>query len=85
MPSTYLSTGLAKALRLIANLGNSRPMNGQGIDQAIARIEAALARINSAAELLPANSDTSAGDSSMRQELASTLKQLDALIESLEG
>ncbi|MBE5072701.1 hypothetical protein IM511_00095 [Erythrobacteraceae bacterium E2-1 Yellow Sea] len=60
-------------------------MNGQGIDQAIARIEAALARINSAAELLPANSDTSAGDSSMRQELASTLKQLDALIESLEG
>ena len=69
----------------MVNLGNSAVMTGQGIDQAIARIEAALARISAAADALPANSTTSADDVTMRQELAGTLKQLDALIESLEG
>lgn len=60
-------------------------MSGDGIDQAIARIEAALARISAAADALPTAPAASADDSAMRQELAGTLKQLDALIESLEG
>jgi len=71
-------------LRQIVNLGNSWSMDGQGIDQAIARIEAALARINAAADNLASGSSASPDGSMMHAEVAGALKQLDNLIESLE-
>lgn len=82
--SPNLSTGLRKALHQIINLDNLRIMSGDGIDRAITRIEAALARISTAANALPASSPASADDSTMRQEVLGALQQLDTLIESME-
>lgn len=84
--SPNLSTGLRKALHEIINLDILCIMSGDGIDRAITRIEAALARISAAANALPnARADFGhKGDSALRQEVLGALQQLDTLIESME-
>lgn len=64
-------------------------MSDQRIEQAVQRIEAALARIGTAADVLrPAPPSVSAlvvRHEELRETVASSLKELDRLIESFDG
>ena len=69
-------------------------MDGERIDQAIHRIEAALARINAAAENLrsglpasdnPELAELTSKHEALRAEVSSTLSDLDRLIEQVEA
>ena len=63
-------------------------MEQERIGKAFERIEAALARINHAADHMSSNTSSddaiAAAKDSLRIELAGTLRDLDALIESIE-
>ncbi len=76
-------------------LGKSTGMDGNRIEQAVARLDAALARIANAREKQaskPADPAASArvmslvnSHEKLREEVADTLGELDAIIEELEG
>lgn len=76
-------------------LGKSADMDGNRIQQAVARLDAALARIASARDKQaskPADPAASArvmalvnSHEKLREEVADTLGELDAIIEELEG
>jgi len=76
-------------------LGKSQSMDGSRIEQAVARLDAALARIASAREKQASKAADPAASArvmalvnsheKLREEVADTLGELDALIEDLEG
>lgn len=82
-------------MRALGNLGNLVPMGEERIASAMARIEAAMERIIAAREKAQANASESASSSrvmalvnsheKLREEVADTMRDLDALIEELDA
>jgi len=91
----HLSTAPRKPLRRLAHADIQPPMDDRRIEQALARIEAAMARIASAREAMASTPANSAATSTrvielvnshekLREDVADTVRDLDALIEQLE-
>lgn len=90
--SAHLSTEADKPLRKVAHLGISSAMADPRIEQALSRIEAALARIAAAQAAAGAAQPAPAKvvelintHERLREEVAETLRDLDALLEEIEG
>ncbi|MEM7664686.1 MAG: hypothetical protein AAF250_02415 [Pseudomonadota bacterium] len=76
-------------------LGKSRPMEESRIEKAMARLDTALTRIADARETVAGKTAEGAGSAKvmalvnshekLREEVADTLTELDALLEELEG
>jgi hypothetical protein len=90
-----LSTGAPKTLRRRANLGKLPDMHEDRIDNALGRIEAAMARIAAAREAALAQAGQQPGGSArvvelvnahekLREQVAESLRELDDLIGKLE-
>ena len=90
--SPHLSTEADKPLRKVAHLGIPSAMADPRIEHALTRIEAALARISAAQGAAGAAQPAPAKvvelintHERLREEVAETLRDLDALLEEIEG